>query len=569
MMNHSHLFHPAPAVVVVRDDVQLACENDPTMINRGAFHLRRRRTNQRIDDDDTTANTVPMTIKTTLTPPTFVPVVVTRSSQRQHDRPKSVSPWICTGSMDAVVTTSHSSSGDTISPSRSNHHHHRRRRHNVSSHHHHNNNSNNTTIRTWQAAVRGTSHSNRISDPSKVVHIHDLTDEIEITCSMLSLRKPHSKFWRSSQSPTSVMDAITTATTSSSSSSGVRDHDDSLTTTNTTTKPPSPPRAVRFNIDLNHIIDSELSSDHIKEYRKQMWWSHKDRARSMKQRDVELQEILKENQISTTTSIRPTSTEELLRLEPDDHDATLPSTTDASSTTTQEMSTGNHPVPSEYCQAVLTLLLFCQDSHLQQSDENDTTATTPLLEQAIRTIVGSKYRGLERIVGKILQLQKVSLWSVPADSMPLTHAAAAAATIMAHDTTIEVVHSHVPPASDDATAATMADPTPASTLLFATNTATNTWTAVHIRKRFLNYQGQLRPHGHNNRHRRPNGDGEDRPVPDFGQDPTNAEMTNISTLVHPAVLLSQYYTSFPGHAIAIRWAQLMAMGDEWILVESR
>ena len=571
MMNHASLFQPTfdvAAVVAADDDVVPGCENDPSMIYRGAFHLRRRRTTQRIDDDTTT--TVPMTIETTL-PSVPQHVVVTPSSQR-HDRSKSFSPWICTGNIDAVAT-SHSNCDDTISPSQSNHHHRRRHR-NVSSHHHHHNT---TTIRTWKAAVRSTSQrisDHRTSDPTKDVHIHDLTDEIEVTCSMLSLRKTHSKFWRSSQSPTSVLDNITTVTTTttSSSSSSVRDHDYSVTTPNTTTKSPPPPRAVRFNVDLNRIIDSELSSDDIKEYRKQMWWSHKDRARSMKQRDVDLQDILKENIISTTSSIRPTSTEELLQLERADDDATLLSTNEASSTTTHsEMLTDDHPVLSEYCEAVLTLLSFCQDSYLPQSDENIPIATTPLPKQAIRTIAGSKYRGLERIVGKILQLQNVSLRTGPADSMPPLAPPTHAATIMALDTTIEVVHSHVPSASDDAslTAATMPDhPTPLST----TNTAMKTWTAVYIRKCFLTYQDQLPSRGTNRRDRRPNSDGDDRPVSDFGPDPTNAEMTNRSTLVvphhHPAVLLRQYYTSFPGHAIAIRWAQLMAMGDEWILVES-
>ena len=546
-----------------------------------------------------------------------------------------------------------------------------------------------------------------------------------------TLWKPHSHHQEASSPLTgsstiskSPMSVETTSTGSSTTGSSTKNDSDHSHRTSSTTRPRPPPsqrrrREVRFNEDLNQVIDSELSPIHIKEYRKSMWWSHKDRVRSMKQRDVDLQYILKQNRPAPTQSTGSTTTstehqEGPLPLDPisnadevKENDLSLDNRNieDAQTIATQnskvDTGTTTHAatVLSEYCQAVVTLYLYCHTQCMTTTtmDVNETTRATatasttslrlnPDVQHAICIVASSKYRGLERIVCKILQIQKVSIplteaershWipnttttttsfagSIPMQSTPLiptvprvprilrgtentngddtttpkaipdeknrptTNPLVVATTIVAHETTIEVIHTAlsstlsprleiqetvavpIPVTNSMALSSAMAkevirstgsdmsllpsilvgSSSSSSSSSSTTTTNSNMSTAMYIRQCVLEYQTQWQhqppPQRNGSRNPKTKKTGKNyyrgnRDDPTTTPIPLSPPLTTIvlfeesaqeqhhrsrSVDQKDASALRQYYTSFPGHSVSIVWAQLMAIGDASILI---
>ena len=579
------------------------------------------------------------------------------------------------------------------------------------------------------------------TDTSVVPNVDPDSNDIEIITTKRTNRsipirmpttiwKPHSHqeasspLTGSSTISKSPMSIETTSTGSSTTGSSTKNDSDHSHRTSSTTRPRPPPsqrrrREVRFNEDLNQVIDSELSPIHIKEYRKSMWWSHKDRVRSMKQRDVDLQYILKQNRQAPTQSAGSTTTstehqEEPLPLDPisnadvvKENDLSLGNTNteDAQTIATQnskvDTGTTTHAatVLSEYCQAVVTLYLYCHTQCMTTItvDVNETTPATatasttslrlnPDVLHAICIVASSKYRGLERIVCKILQIQKVSIplteaershWipnttmtttsfagSIPMPSTPLiptvprvprilrgkentngddtttpkaipddknrptTNPLVVATTILAHETTIEVIHTAlsstlsprleiqetvavpIPATNSMALSSAMAKEVihstgPEMSLLpsilvgsssssssssSTTNSNSNMSTAMYIRQCVLEYQTQWQhqppPQRNGDRNPKTKKTGKtyyrgNRDDPTTTPIPLSPPLTTIVLFEEPAQeqyhrtrrvdqkdasALRQYYTSFPGHSVSIVWAQLMAIGDTSILI---
>jgi hypothetical protein len=636
-----------------------ASENDPTMINRDATTRRR-------SSNATKSNTLPpLPLLTVVTPP-------------RKQRLKS-SMWSggTSSTASTPVNTSNNIPSSYIDPS------------------------SNSTVRTWQTLLRSNAKIHNlcrridISTSSSsfrhlldcrsdhaVVHIDGDSKEIEITPTNAKMPLPQpkdirsiptpSKFWWStitsptasaiSKSPTSVNTNVTSeSTTDSEPSYNI-----------TTTKHPSrQQRMVRFHEDLNCIIESELSPQHVKEYRKCMWWSSKDRVRSMKQRDIDLQNILKQNHV------RPTEPRVLPVLDHVNEDAVVEMAMDAIGRDSAVGNGGDGPQAlSEYCQAVVTMYRYCHECATMATKPNSTSQLPPCqqeqpplnpnLMQAICLIASSKYRGLERIVCKILQIQKVSSLSdvdvpvshsIPVSKLPTTlvtthmeplmatmftavedtsttttlldHNAttdSTTATIVAHDTNIEVMlhtsppHTRIPTPLEAKTPTTPKDKVDFDPLHIEStwknhrhhhNNSSTMSTAMYIRQCVLEYQNQCREkHQSGRRHlcgscdRKNtivmNNDEEDC-VDHTGvnnhnhiNDSTNIEITTTvipmspTALEHPnhhsaspvprdqqvmamvdsSSLLRQYYSSFPGHDISIVWAQLMAIGDASILLDT-
>ena len=579
------------------------------------------------------------------------------------------------------------------------------------------------------------------TDTSVVPNVDPDSNDIEIITTKRTNRsipirmpttiwKPHSHqeasspLTGSSTISKSPMSVETTSTGSSTTGSSTKNDSDHSHRTSSTTRPRPPPsqrrrREVRFNEDLNQVIDSELSPIHIKEYRKSMWWSHKDRVRSMKQRDVDLQYILKQNRQAPTQSAGSTTTstehqEEPLPLDPisnadvvKENDLSLGNTNteDAQTIATQnskvDTGTTTHAatVLSEYCQAVVTLYLYCHTQCMTTTtvDVNETTPATatasttslrlnPDVLHAICIVASSKYRGLERIVCKILQIQKVSIplteaershWipnttttttsfagAIPRPSTPLiptlprvprilrgkentngddtttpkaipdeknrptTNPLVVATTIVAHETTIEVIHTAlsstlsprleiqetvavpIPATNSMALSSAMAKEVihstgPEMSLLpsilvgsssssssssSTTNSNSNMSTAMYIRQCVLEYQTQWQhqppPQRNGDRNPKTKKTGKtyyrgNRDDPTTTPIPLSPPLTTIvlfeesaqeqyhrsrSVDQKDASALRQYYTSFPGHSVSIVWAQLMAIGDASILI---
>jgi hypothetical protein len=376
------------------------------------------------------------------------------------------------------------------------------------------------------------------------------------------------------------------------------------------------PRRVRFDENRNVTIPSVLSYVSIKEYRKHMWWSTKDRIRSMKQRDVELQNILKQN----TTNPQSTGGNEGVLLpvvQPQRH--RVNSTTSSASATTGASSVGNDATLemtlSEYCQAIVTLYIHCHNqcmkappscSHNNKPTKRSRTISRSM-KAAINIIVSSNYRGLERIVCKILHAVQdeshratVILMPTmrapfsPSIKLPSRHAEndtdnnvdehnLSNATILAEDLAIEVMSttSESQHGSDnvtlessqvhnvtwnrkstDVTANSLPIDTTASIPMSSSISP-----SVFIRKQLLEYQTQLQhcscintavdsctsttvcknsPHGRDE------------------NDPNDLVSLNVvqeQAKVQQSVLLSNYYQSFPARSISILWAQFIAMGD--------
>jgi hypothetical protein len=254
-------------------------------------------------------------------------------------------------------------------------------------------------------------------------------------------------------------------------------------------------KAVTFAEHQNIVIKSDpnmiLDDEHIQ----QSWWSIKDRIRFVRKRDREIQQLL------------------------------------------------TNELHQSYCHAVLTLCTYCQEHTGRRRPATKATAaaclrnttvyasndtiTIDVVHKAIGVLVKSRFRGLERIVCKALQIQLQQVPTKMARGMEAT----SRKNNIVEEKKWYVSHPH-------------------------RHLTIENSSAICIRKCILDYQTQLLSREHCNiqfvgLHRCAS---------------SRDDCDNHYQYDDPCVILSTYCRSLEQRMQSILWAQLMAMGDTAVVV---